>query len=454
VIVMKFGGSSVADADRILAVTEIVRRQLGRRPLVVVSALGGVTDLLVRAVDRAAKGDREGLDPVLAELERMHRWAITGSVEETERRHQLSLEVDRLIDDLRRRLRSIRILGEATPRAADAVLAFGEDLSSRILAVALADRGLAACSVDPRKLLVTDGGFGGAEPDAELSREACVATLRPLIEREEIPVLGGFVGATRSGETTTLGRGGSDTTAAFVGLLVGAEEIQIWTDVDGLMSADPRLVPTARRLASVSFAEAAELACHGAQVLHADSIAPAVKRCIPVRVLNSLRPDSEGTLILDRLPERVAAAPVAVASRRGVVLLRIRSRRMRGDSGFLPRVLDSCGANSIRTELVSSSRVAATLAIDSDADTSDLERTLASEAEVDRLADRAMLWIVGSAVAEDAALRRRVLEGLSHWDPEVIAAGVSPSSVAAVVVGSRLEACLRDLHRRFFEEAG
>jgi len=453
VIVMKFGGSSVADADRILAVTEIVRQRAGRRPLVVVSALGGVTDLLVRAVDLAAGGDREGLEPVLAELERMHRWAITGSVEDAGRRHHLSLEVDRLIDDLRRRLRSIRILGEATPRASDAVLAFGEDLSSRIVAVALADRGADACCVDPRKLLVTDGRFGAAEPDTELSREACVATLRPLVERGKLPVFGGFVGATRSGETTTLGRGGSDTTAAFVGLLIGAEEIQIWTDVDGLMSADPRLVPSARRLATVSFAEAAELACHGAQVLHADSIAPAVKRRIPVRVLNSLRPESEGTLILDRRPERTAAAPVAVASRRGVVLLRIRSRRMRGDSAFLPRILDSCAANGIRTELVSSSRIAVTLAIDSGSDTSELERTLAAEAEVDRFADRAMLWVVGSAVAEDAALRRRVLEGLSHWDPEVIAAGVSPSSVAAVVVGSRLEACLRDLHRRFFEEA-
>lgn len=447
---MKFGGSSVADSDRIRAVSEIVRARAERRPLLVVSALAGVTDLLQRAVELAASGDREGLDPVVAEIERRHRWAIAGSVEDAGRRHDLSLEVDGLIENIRRRLRSIRILGEATARAADAVLALGEDLSSRLVAAALRDRGTEAQAVDPRELLVTDARFGSAEVQLEPSRAACRERLLPLLDAGTLPVVGGFVGATAEAETTTLGRGGSDTSAALFGLLLGAEELQIWTDVDGLMSADPRLVPAARRLARVSFAEAAELACHGARVLHPDSIAPAVHERIPVRVLNSLRPESEGTLVVEGDPAGDDPRPVAVASRRGVDLLRLRSRRMRGDPALLSRVLAVCAERGASAQLVASSTLAATLALGAGRE---LREALEAEADVELLPDRAIIWVVGSGLASDAALRRRVIEGLSHWQPELLSAGVSSTSVAAVVAGERLEACLRELHRRFFEDA-
>ncbi len=452
-IVMKFGGSSVANAERILAVGEIIRERVQERPVVVVSALAGVTDLLEQAIHEAGRSDLEGLEPILAEIERLHRWAISGSVEDADCRHRLSLEVDGMIDDLRRRLRSIRILGEVTPRAADAVLAFGEDLSSRIVTAALRDRGLAACHVDARRLLVTDGRFGAAQPDVDRSREACRAELLPRVAAGELPVVAGFVGSSASGETTTLGRGGSDTSAATIGLLLEAAEIQIWTDVDGLMSADPRLVPSARLLSHLSFQEAAELACHGARVLHPDSIAPAVRRRIPVRVLNSLRPGSAGRVITYGDAKRRTAGPVAVASRRGVALLRIRSRRMRGDAALLPRILADCAAREMRPELVSASPLAVTLALPPGTDAAGLAAAWADTADVERFDDRALLWVVGAALAADAPLRRRVLEGLSRWEPEMIAAGVSATSVAGVVAGPRLEACLRELHRQFFEEA-
>jgi len=449
---MKFGGTSVADAERIGSVARIVARHAGRRPVVIVSALGGVTDLLVRAVRLAAVGEHEPLEPVLAEAERIHRWAIAGSVEEAGRRHDLNLEVDRLIDDLRRRLRSIRILGEATPRATDAVLASGEDLAARIVSVALRDRGIPTRHVDARRVLVTDARFGAAEPDLDRSREACRRELVPALERSEVPVLGGFVGSTVDGETTTLGRGGSDKSAAIVGLLLGAEEIQIWTDVDGLMSADPRLVPSARRLDRLSFAEAAELACHGASVLHPDSIAPAVRECIPVRVVNSMGSSGDGTVILDRHPAGSEIRPVAVASRRGVELLRVRSRELRADARFLPDLLRVCTDCDVHPELFAGSAIAATLAVRSGPECASLESALGGSVSIERQLDQATVWVVGSGLAENERLRHRVVAELSRWDPEMIAAGVSATSLGAVVAGARLEGCVRELHRKFFEE--
>ncbi len=449
---MKFGGTSVGGAERLVAVTEIVRARVESRPIVVVSALAGVTDLLLRAVELATAGERDELEPVVADLERVHRWAITGSVDGPERRHRLSLEVDRLMEDLRRRLRSIRVLGEATARAADAVLALGEDLAAPILAAAMEERGLATRAVDPRRLIVTDRRFGGAEPDLESSRGACRATLGPLLEEGRIPVVGGFVGATPDGETTTLGRGGSDTSAAVLGLLLGAAEIQIWTDVDGLMSADPRLVPTARRLESVSFSEAAELACHGARVLHPASIAPAVRAEIPVLVLNSLRPGSAGTSIVRDPPAGPRARPVAVASRRGFDLLRARSRQLRPDPGFAAECLRLCADHGAFPEIVAGSQLSVSAALPAGEGAGRLDRALGAIAEVERVGDRALLWVVGSGLAADGELRRRLLEELGRWGPDLVAAGASELSLAALLDGARLEGCLRELHRRFFED--
>ena len=300
--VMKFGGTSVGDARRMAAVCEIIRSRLDKRPVVVVSALAGVTDLLVRAVAAVGVGDREALEPILSDLERRHRWALAGTVDDPRSRHDLSLDVDALFEDLKQLLRSVRVLGEGTPRSTDAILAFGETLSARILVGALRDRGVTARWLDPRDVMITDGRHGAAAPDMVAVEKRCRERIFPVLEAGEVPVIGGFVGASVDGVTTTLGRGGSDTTASVLGSAMAAREIQIWTDVDGLMSADPKLVPTARTLEQVTFAEAAELAFYGARVLHPASIAPAVERQIPVRVLNSFRPEGQGTRILISVP--------------------------------------------------------------------------------------------------------------------------------------------------------
>ncbi len=447
---MKFGGSSVADAGRILAVVEVVRAHLGRRPVVVVSALAGVTDLLLAAVDAAGRGDRESLDPILADLERRHRWALAGSIEDPRRRHDLSLEMDALFEDLRQLLRAVRILGEGTPRSSDALLAFGETLSSRILRAALEEKGIRAGLVDARKVVITDARHGAAEPDLAGIAEGARRWLIPALERGETPVLGGFVGATREGRTTTLGRGGSDTSAAAIGSALGAEEIQIWTDVDGLMSADPKLVPAARTLARVSFAEAAELAHYGAKVLHPASIAPAVRRAIPVRVLNSFRPEGRGTEIVEEAPGD-GASVASVASRGGLATVRVTSGRMRVEPGLFSSVLEALGRRGVVPDLMVSSEVSLTVAVPDAGIVEGVEEELRDRARVETGRGRAIVCLVGPGLAREGAGRRRALAALAALEPELVSMGGSGTCAAAVIPEDRLGAAVRELHRRFVE---
>jgi aspartate kinase len=266
--------------------------------------------------------------------------------------------------------------------------------------------------------------------------------------------MGGFVGASPDGETTTLGRGGSDTSAAVLGAALEADEIEIWTDVDGLMSADPRLVPAARTLPRVSFAEAAELAFYGARVLHPDSIAPAVKRRIPVRVLNSLSPEGEGSLIVEDSAGAALPPLASVASRSGVCLVRLTSRRMRADTALLAEVTRTLGTLDLAPDLVISTEVAVTMVLPRAVDGEWLEREFGTLARFVVQPERAIVCVVGAGLATDGAFRSAVLTALAELDPEAVVLGASPASLAAVLPQVRLEEAVRGLHRRFFEDGG
>lgn len=449
-IVLKFGGTSVADAERILGVAAIVKDRLASRPVVVVSALAGVTDLLVRAVACARSGDREGIEPLLSDLARRHRWAISGAVEPAGARHDLTLQVDGLLEDLRQLLRSVRLLGEGTPRASDTLLAFGELMSSRIVAAAFRAAGVASRWVDAREVVVTDDRHGDAKPDVDATAVRARALLVDALDAGEVPVVGGFVGATREGRTTTLGRGGSDTSAAVLGAALGAAEIQIWTDVDGILSADPRVCPGARVRERVTFAEAAELAFYGAKVLHPAAIAPAVARGIPVRVLNSLRPEGEGTVVVAE-PAPGAPALVAVASRGGATLVRLRSRRMRIDAGFLPRALAALEAEGVVPDLVVSSEVGVAAAVAGRVEAGRLAASAGDGIDVEIHPSQGIVCIVGSGLANDERIRGRVLAALAEHDPALVSLGGSGTSVSALVSEGRLAQTVSALHRKFFE---
>lgn len=447
---MKFGGTSVSGAERMLAVAAIVSESRARKPVVVCSALGGVTSLLASATRSALADDLETLERELADLQRRHRWSLSGAVEDPGRRHDLNLELDRAFDELRERLRSMRILGEGTARASDAVLALGELLASRLLVGVMRDRGLPARWVDPREVVVTDGVHGAAEPDLAATRSRASELLLPLLADGELPVLGGFVGATEQGETTTLGRGGSDTSAAVLGHALAADEIQVWTDVDGLMTADPRLVAGARTQPSATYAEAAELAFYGARVLHPASIAPAVAGEIPLRVLNSLRPAAAGTRVSGGPGPGRTGGLAAVASRGARGLLRIVSRRMRMEPAFLPDVMRALEREEIVPDLLVSSEVAVNAVVDEAVAVEGLARRLSAAAGVELERGRGLICVVGDGLAAESC-RGAVLAALAAWHPDLVALGASRISAAAIVPETVLERAVAELHRRFFE---
>ncbi len=449
-IVQKFGGTSVADADRMNRAAAIVAAERGRAPVVVVSALGGVTDLLTLAIEESVAGRKDALEPVLAELERRHRWALAGACTDARRRHDLELEAGASFEDLRQLLRSVRVLGEVTARARDTLLAFGERLSSRILVAALHGAGVDAEWLDPTAVLATDATFGGAAPDPDRTRELCSRAIVPVVESGRVPVVGGFVGASADGVVTTLGRGGSDTSAAVIGAAIDAEEIQIWTDVDGLMTADPRLVPGARPLERLSFAEAAELAFYGAKVLHPASIEPAVRRNIPVRVRNAANREAPGTEIVAGT-DRAGVGIASIASRSGLRVVRVRSRRMDVDPDFLREIADRCRTHGCTPDVMVSSEIGAAVALRTGDASDRWIEDVRAVGEVEVREEMAVVCVVGIGLDGDPGTRATVLEALSALAPTMVSAGGSGTAVAAVIEERGLAEAVRAVHRRFFE---
>src|SRR5258708_5571375 len=295
-IVMKFGGTSVQDAQAIGRAAAIVRERLAEQPVVVVSALSKITDQLLAMASAAGSGNREkALD--LSRAARERHFAAAAELLDTQTFPHLQCELKKDFDALDDLLCGIVAVGELTLRTTDNIAGFGERVSSKIIAAAFAQRGISAESVDSRQCIVTDANFTKAVPQFEETNARLAQIVTPLLERGRTPIMGGFIGSTREGVSTTIGRGGSDFTAAIVGVGLNATRIEIWTDVDGVMTTDPGLCPEARRIKTISFEEAAELAYFGAKVLHPATLLPAIQKNIPVLILNSRNPKNAGTRI-------------------------------------------------------------------------------------------------------------------------------------------------------------
>jgi aspartate kinase len=339
-IVMKFGGSSVDTAASIERVVGIVRGCVDRRPVVVVSAMAKTTQRLLDSAAAAAAGNLQAAQEIFQELAGFHRREGQGAVSAA-LRPALAAQLDPWLAELDALLGEIAVTRALTPRTTDAVAGFGELLASAILALALRSGGVESEWVDCRRVVVTDHDFTRAKPlygptDARL-REA----LPPLAARGVVPVVGGYVGSTPQGVTNTLGKEGSDFSAAIVGAAIGADEVLIWTDVDGILTADPRLFPAARRVRTLSFAEALELACSGAKKPHYGTLGPASRAGVPIRILNSRHAGAEGTLIGRRNPD---APPTikSIACRANEHLISVRTGGPGAASGFLPQVFAVC----------------------------------------------------------------------------------------------------------------
>jgi len=328
-IVMKFGGTSVGSAERISQVAQLATASAapGHRVVVVTSAMSGVTNLLIEAAGGASRGR---WDPqVRQQLFERHAAVAGAIVAETGRRSAVLEEIDRRLDRFEKLCFGLSMVHELTPRLLDAISGTGEMLAAPLVAAAVAARGTASSAVDATELIVTTDQFGGAEPIMDATRARTGARLQPLLARGEIPVVTGFIGATADGVLTTLGRGGSDYSASILGAALDADEIWIWTDVDGVMTANPADVPEARTLAEISYSEASELAYYGAKVLHYKTIVPAFRQRIPVRILNSFNPTHPGTRVSVE-GDASALGVKAVTAIRGVSLIAISGTGMQG----------------------------------------------------------------------------------------------------------------------------
>jgi aspartate kinase len=451
VIIIKFGGTSVGDAERVANAIDIVGERRDRHPIVVVSALAGVTNDLVAATEAARACDAERVNQIVNAIRQRHEDVAMRLVQQKfDFFESFIKQLDKQIEQIHTILRGIALLGEITLRATDKVVAIGEKLSSVLFAYSMMMRALPGEHVDSEEVVITDDRFGEANPLLDETRQAARRVLLPLIERNLIPVMGGFIGRSRDGATTTLGRGGSDYSAAIVGAAVGADEIQIWTDVDGMMTCDPRLIPGARVIERISYVEAAELAWFGAKVLHPRTIAPAVAQQIPVRVLNTHNIASPGTLITEEGDPR-EAGPRAVAVKRGITVVHMTSNTMLGAHGFLARLFAIFEELEISIDLITTSEVSVSVTIDEKHSLRKLVDKLAPVADTAVLENRCIVAVVGRNLMRDATVGARIFEAMRGIPMSMFSLGTSGLNLSIVVDETDGDRAVRAIHAALFE---
>ena len=452
-VVQKFGGTSVADPAAIRRLIEIVRTARGRDgrgPAVVVSAMSGVTDLLLGIASAAGSGG--GTADALARIEQLRErhLAAVRELAAGKDHDALTTEINATLDQLAAVAQALTVLREVSPRTLDVIAAMGELLSSRIVAAALNAAGVASEWVDARRAIVTSADHMRATPLTVETARALRATVVAALDAKRVPVLGGFVGATVDGHTTTLGRGGSDYSGALVGAGIGAREIQIWTDVDGMLTADPRVIKRPRLVPKLSFAEAAELAYFGAKVLHPSTILPAVERNIPVRILNSMRPDGSGTLITAE-PSLDGTPLTGLASKSNVIVVDITSTRMLMAYGFLRRVFEVFERFSTAVDVVTTSEVSVSVTVDDPKAIPAITEALSEFAEVSIERDMALLCAVGDRLRDEPKIAAQVVSVLEEVPLKMISQAASRRNITVVLRQNDLAHAMERLHEEFFQ---
>jgi aspartate kinase len=449
-IVMKFGGTSVQDATAIERAAAIVKGRLAKKPVVVVSAMAKVTDQLLTMARAAGSGDRKtalSLSRALRERHYNTAGELLGTALFTEFHGDLGVYFEAL-DEL---LRGIVAVGELTPRTTDHVAAFGEILSSRIVAAAFSARGIESTMVDSRECVVTDNEHMRAAPLIEETNERLQVKVQPLLDKGRVPVMGGFIGATKAGVTTTIGRGGGDFSAALIGAGLGVERIEIWTDVDGMLTTDPNLCPEARRIKVISFDEAAELAYFGAKVLHPATVLPAIQKNIPVYVLNARNPDCEGTRISARVPHCTNPFK-AIAAKKRITIIDVAAPRMLLAHGFLRAIFEAFDRHRVPVDVVSTSEVSVSLTVDSNESIPALAADLAKLADVKYEGRKAIVCLVGENLRETPGIAARVFGELSDVKIRMISQGASEINLTFVIEEDEVPQVIRRLHKTFFSD--
>ena len=448
-IVMKFGGTSVESADAIRRLGSIVKSQLDREPIVVVSAMGKTTNKLLALANSALNNDPD-YHCELSDLRRYH-WEVGIQLIESQRLEELGHLLEVHFNELGQLLHGLAILKELTPRTIDAISSYGERLSSEIITMALEDCGIPAIHVDSRDVVLTDNRHTQAAPNLPETYKRLKKDVKKHA-KDKVVVMGGFIGSNAEGVTTTLGRGGSDFSAAIVGAGCDVEEIQIWTDVDGMMTTDPRMVPDAKRVKTISYSEAAELAYFGAKVLHPASVRPAIEQNIPVVILNSRRPEVAGTRIVG---ESVACTNIvkAIACKRNITMVNIHSARMLMAHGFLRRVFEVFDRWETPVDVVTTSEVSVSVTIDDARRVDDIKHELAQIADVSVESGLAILSVVGEGIGERSGIAARVFKALANVNVRMISQGASRLNLSVIISDSELENAVSALHKEFFSDA-
>ena len=453
-IVMKFGGTSVEDAKAIRTLSTLVERERGRHPVVVVSACAGVTNQLLAIAHAAGNGNKEEALKILSAVEARHT-KIIAELLDKETAQSLGTRIIEDCEQIARLVSGVAVLGELTPRSLDTFAAFGERFSSLMIHQYFESQNIKSFWVDARQCMVTDDHFTKAAVDFDRTQNKLKEIIHPKISKGYVVITQGFIGATPDGITTTIGRGGSDYSAAIIGSLLQAEDIQIWTDVDGILTCDPSLVKDAKRIKIMSFNEAAELAYFGARVLHPETILPAVKKNIPVRVLNSKNPDSSGTVIVSKPKTDRHNIVKSIAYKEGVTMISIVSSRMFLATGFLENVFDVFHKYGTVVHTVATSEVSVTATIDDTRHLQEIVKELKRFSTVTVADRKAIICVVGDNLRNTVGIASRILRAIADAEVNInmISQGASEINISFVIDEEHITQAVRSLHAELFADA-
>ena len=437
VIVMKFGGTSVEDAAAIDRSCGIVKERISQRPFVIVSALGGATNGLLEAGSFAARGEIGKAMTIADRLEYRHSELLPSTAEHFVR--------------LRELLKALAAIGEFSPRTQDLVASYGEALSSLIFAERMKRLGCDAVHIDARQCVVTDDRFGKAAPIMDVTSSRLEQAARSHLDAGRVVVMGGYIASTLAGTVTTLGRGGSDYSAAIVGAALTAAEIQIWTDVDGMMTADPRIVSSAWKVKEISFDEASELAYFGAKVLHPLTVLPAVEKNIPVYILNSRKPKGTGTRIT-REARPCRNIIKSIACKREITVVTVSSSRMLMAHGFLKALFEVFDRHHTSVDMVATSEVSVSLTLDNVSSLEMIVQDLKQLGDVEVSSKKALICLVGNNLKYTPGVARRAFGSLADINILMVSHGASNINFSFLLDEKDANVAIQKLHGDFFSE--
>lgn len=447
-IVMKFGGTSVQNSDAMSRVISIVRERLESRPIVVVSALSKITDLLYKVSDTAAANDEAGAVQYVEELRKRHLQVAEELLSKSNFADDAYSKINDICDSLIGFIDAVCVVGDLSPRSKARIISTGEILSSTIICFAMNAAGIKTNLVDARRMIITDDDFLKGEPDKEAISKAVPQVVEEAFKSVEAIVTQGFVSATADGETTVLGRGGSDYSASLIGMGIDAERVEIWTDVNGVMTADPRVVASPKTLKEISFEEAAEMAHFGAKVLHPMTIEPAVRKNIPIYVLNSMNPGDPGTGIFSQ--EKIEDGLKAISSKENIYVINIFSTKMVNTVGFLNKVFEVFSRNKVSVDMISTSEVNISVTVDSSQNIEGLVAELSEFATVTVDKDKAQISVIGKNLLSQPDLFADIFSTLKGKKVYMVSQGATFINLSFVVDKEICKSTLSEIHDKIF----